>query len=584
MAVGDEWRVSVLTNDNASTGLSSGMMCSFTIADYWDYGCFEPQRLCELPGKLFRARASGAEGAKHVYYTARGLSSDEPAIYTMGGAPLYAAFRAQVPRAFVEGGQFCLLAPKPGPWLAWIAREEDGSLAWRVRVLRNGKVYEETMSVREPADGWLNAQITMLGTAISLQLDAALLARYEHDGYSAPFAMTFGSGQTRNGGGEVVSEFREVFLNPFLYPFSNDVMPDGPEDIRPEDEGIRFVVNEATPDSPRHSEGDMIELADGRLYLIWSDYYSGESWDGSPARLSARTSCDGGRTWSDPYVVVRSDHGTNVMSASLLRAGNGDILLAYFDRLPDMKAKGMVLRRSADECRTWSDPICISPDNANVHAANNHCLRMLDDGRIILSTREYVGGIRWPYILFSDDDGATWRAGHHVPDGALTPAQKSGQNLNEPSVVQLADGRLLMTMRTIAGGQYFAYSLDRGKTWSKPFLSPLRGVCSPAVLERIPGTDRILAIWTYGLVGRTPLVSAASSDGGRSWRHLKLLEQSPYHGYGYTSVTFVRNRVLLTYIHYPSFTAMKRFESDPGYIDQMLTILPIQWFLRDGDL
>ena len=115
-----------------------------------------------------------------------------------------------------------------------------------------------------------------------------------------------------------------------------------------------------------------------------------------------------------------------------------------------MPTKGIVLRRSADEGKTWSERVVVTPRPGYRHSANNACLTRLSSGRIVLAAREYIGGIRWPYACYSEDDGRTWKAGNHVPDPGLTPSQKSGQNVNEPSICELADRRLLMTMRSIA--------------------------------------------------------------------------------------------------------------------------------------
>jgi hypothetical protein len=298
-----------------------------------------------------------------------------------------------------------------------------------------------------------------------------------------------------------------------------------------------------------------------------------------------------GQRWGGWWTVERDGvaeriGGPSPRHVSLVRARNGDLIMTCLQLLPDMELEGMVMRRSADDGETWSEPELITPRNGNVHASNCACLRMLSTGRILLSCREYVDGIRWPYGLYSDDDGYTWQAGQHVPDPELPPEQKSGQNVNEPSVAELADGRLLMTMRSIAGGQFFSYSSDGGETWTKPYLSPLRGVCSPAAIRRIPGTDDILAVWNYGLVHRSPLVSAISGDGGRTWQHLKLVEQSEYHGYCYTSITFIGERVYLTYYHYPGSSSRQWFESEEEhfhYHDHRLTVLPIEWFYRDAD-
>ena len=405
-----------------------------------------------------------------------------------------------------------------------------------------------------------------------------------HDAYSGPFSIEVGSAQPTPGGAEVVSEYRELFVNSVPYPYPGVKYAEGPEDVHPEDKAVVGFYQQATPQHPRVSEGDVVATRRGNLLIVYGDYYAGQGWDGSPAHLVGNISRDGGRTWGQPWVVADRDAGSegNVMSASLLRAANGDLLIVYHDKTPQMGSKSMVLRRSTDDGKTWSERIPVtSAGSKNRRVANNACLVRLADGRIVLAAREYVGGIRWPYACYSDDDGRTWKAGSRVPDPGLTPEQKRGQNVNEPSLCELAGGRLLMTMRSIAGGQFFSWLRDRGETWTKPAFSPLRGTCSPAIVRRIPGTDDVLAVWTNSFGGRTPLVSAVSSDGGMTWEHLKLLEQSRYHGYGYVSCTFVGDRAVFAYMHYPMFASLQRFDVQPGYIDGRFVSLPIKWFYRD---
>jgi len=573
------WRVEVLSKETAGTGLVKGYNCLFTIPNYFSYGLFTPQNQCELPGKLFRAKACGGAEAQHVFLTPNFWET--PIDYSIADdTPLYAAWRGKSPACPVRGGQFQFVCPADGPWQIWCNKRQDGQVVWYVCVKQSGCWKEHFFAATPIDDGWFEVRLIMNPNALTVTINGETRGSFEHDAYPVQFQMRFGSGQLEAGGEEVISEYRYVFFNSYPYPDNPEDIPAGPEDMRPEDDAICTMLCEATRQHPRASEGDVIQLSDGSLYAIWSDYYAGAGWDGSPARLSAQISRDGGKSWDEPQVVIRNEHGTNVMSASLLYAQNGDVLLAYFDQLPNMSVKGMVLRRSHDDAKTWTEPAPITPDTGNRHAANNACLRMLSSGRITLSCREYVAGIRQPYCLYSDDDGYIWQAGEHVPDPGLTQAQKRGQNVNEPSIAELADGRLLMTMRSIAGGQFFSYSDDGGQTWTKPELSPLVGACSPAAIKRIPGTDDVLAIFTYGFTGRTPLTSAISNDGGRTWKNLKLVEQSEYHGYCYTSITFVDDRVYLTYMHYPNFTSLMRFPVEPGYIDMRLTSLPVEWFYR----
>jgi sialidase-1 len=46
---------------------------------------------------------------------------------------------------------------------------------------------------------------------------------------------------------------------------------------------------------------------------------------------------------------------------------------------------------------------------------------------------------------------------------------------------------------------------------------------------------------------RTPLTTAVSSDEGKTWTHLRDLETRVDQAFAYTSIDFVKDRVLLTY-------------------------------------
>ena len=571
MSGAEAWRVEVLDEHTAGTGLFQGVRCAFAVANYWTYGYFEPRDHCELPGLLLRTRASAQ--APHVFF-APGVE-DEPYRYRPSELPAYVSWTVELPAPRGDHGRPALVMPRPGPWEAWAEPRRD-RVDWHVRAQHRGRQIHRTL--RGPLGDKHTVHVEARPAALRLTAPGGAAVEVEHDPYAEPFMVTFGSGAAADGS-PVETVYREVAIEEVPYPDADESLPDGPEDLRATDDGWCFMVNEATPEHPRHSEGDLVVLSDGSLLLVWTDYHAGKGWDDSPARLSARRSTDGGRTWSRKWTVVEDEHDTNVMSASLLNLGD-ELLLVYLDHLPGMPAKGMVARRSGDAGRTWTAAAAITPANGNRHTANNASLRRLADGRILLAAREYVDGVRWPYCLLSDDGGRNWRAGSHVPDPGLPERERLAQNVNEPSVAQLADGRLLMTMRSVAGGQFFAYSEDRGRSWSRPFLSPLRGACSPAAIQRVPGTADVLCLWTYGLSGRTPLVSAVSSDAGRTWRPLKLVEQSRHHGYCYTSVTFHGDRVLLTYCHAPELAGLRRFEVEPGYIDLRLTALPVEWFYR----
>lgn len=359
----------------------------------------------------------------------------------------------------------------------------------------------------------------------------------------------------------------------------------GPHGTSEASDIISLLVCPTAPGNPRNSEGDIIELRDGRLLLVWSEYYTEEGWDGSPARISAMLSADGGRTWSGRH-IIEEQPGKNVMSASLLRADDGDLLLVYYEHVGGQNR--MSLRRSPDDGRTWGRPAPVTPEDgfdSPRHIANNARLVRLSSGRILLPVRAYLEGRRHSYCCWSDDDGHTWEHGELVPALDIPPQQRDAflQNFNEPGVVELRDGRLLMYGRTILGHVYRCFSEDLGRTWSRPEPAPgLVSCCSPTTIRPIPATGDLLCVWNYNAHARTPLTAAVSSDDAQTWTSIRQVEPDTRCGYCYTSITFVGERVLLTYMHYPLDPGLRRFECRPGYHDLKFVSLPLSWFHTQG--
>ena len=86
---------------------------------------------------------------------------------------------------------------------------------------------------------------------------------------------------------------------------------------------------EPTGENPRNSEGDFIQLENGRILFIYTKF-TGGSGDHAGAHLVSRFSDDKGRTWSKEDVEVVANEGSmNVMSVSLLRLADGRIALFY---------------------------------------------------------------------------------------------------------------------------------------------------------------------------------------------------------------------------------------------------------------
>ena len=317
-----------------------------------------------------------------------------------------------------------------------------------------------------------------------------------------------------------------------------------------------LLVIEPGKENPRNSEGDIIELKDGRLCLIYTRF-TGGSGDHAAADLAMRISDDDGISWSDDKIVVQHPGGLNVMSISLLRLASGKIALFYLRKTSREDCRPLMCI-SSDEAATWSKSnVCIT-DKVGYYVLNNDRAVQLRSGRLVLPVAWHQGpgqprdtaGVIMCYL--SDDNGKTFRRSKdsfkgYAPDGRRITVQ-------EPGVVALKDGRLMMFMRTNAESQYISYSQDGGETWSKARPSALISPLSPASIKRIGWSGDLLCVWNdhsgihnYSKGRRTPLCLAISKDEGNTWSKSGIIEDNPDGWYCYTAITFVKNRVLLSY-------------------------------------
>jgi Neuraminidase (sialidase) len=308
---------------------------------------------------------------------------------------------------------------------------------------------------------------------------------------------------------------------------------------------------EPGPDNPRNSEGDFISLKDGRILFIYTHYFGSEGGDNSPAYLAGRYSSDGGSTWTTEDVkIIEREGKMNVMSVSLLRLQNGEIALFYLKKNSETDCIPM-LRFSNDEAKSWSDTIRCITDKKGYFVLNNSRVIQLKNGRLLMAVNLYNvpdgsslnKGSLWSY--YSDDNGRTWTSGAEVPNPENILTQ-------EPGVVELKNGDIMMIIRSDAGVQCLSYSRDRGVSWSPVERSNIKSPVSPASVKRIPSTGDLLLVWNNNggenpaIKGkRTPLTVAISKDEGKIWEKIKNVEDDPDGWYCYIAIHFTGSDVLL---------------------------------------
>ncbi|HEV7279302.1 MAG TPA: sialidase family protein [Pirellulaceae bacterium] len=312
-------------------------------------------------------------------------------------------------------------------------------------------------------------------------------------------------------------------------------------------------------DNARNSEGDFIQLKDGRLLLVYT-HFTGGAGDHSKAYLAGRYSDDGGQSWTgEDTTILPNEGGMNVMSVSLLRLADGRIAMFYLRKNSKEDCRPFV-RTSDDEAKTWSEPVAVVPDErAGYYVLNNDRVIQIDSGRLVVPLALHFDATskKWDpnarqLCYLSDDAGKTWTRGSEAP--APDPLAGKPVVTQEPGVVPLKDGRLMLYCRTSAGSQYVAYSTDEGEAWSKLEPSNIVSPLSPATIERVPSTGDLALVWNDhrdvdpALRGkRTPLRIAVSTDDGETWSRTKTLENDPDGWYCYTALEFVGEHVLLAY-------------------------------------
>ncbi len=330
--------------------------------------------------------------------------------------------------------------------------------------------------------------------------------------------------------------------------------------------GKKVLLLETSNINLRNGEGSFIKLSDGSILFGFTEFIGCTREDEENARISAVVSKDSGETWSDRFMLFEKPEGSvNIMSLSFLRMKNGDIGAFYIIKNKNGTDK-IVFRRSADDCRTWTEPVnctdCL--EIQDYYILNNDRVIMLENGRIILALARHTihGGYKdfapgLICFIISDDDGETW---YKTETEFPCPFKSNIDGYEEPGLYVLPDGKIWCYIRTAIGFQFETFSEDNGITWTFPepnmFFS---SACSPmlvkdcgkytvAVFNPIPEHSLREESEPWG---RTPYVIAVSDDRGVTFKKDRIfyLEDDLDNGYCYPAIYNGDNYFLVAYYH-----------------------------------
>jgi len=225
---------------------------------------------------------------------------------------------------------------------------------------------------------------------------------------------------------------------------------------------------------------------------------------------------DGNNTCGNPCPVVDRDTGTLWL---LLTHNLGVDREAQIVDGTSQGTRTVWVSKSTDDGASWSKPIEITKEVKRAdwtwYATGPGIGIQLKSGRLLIPCDNKVAGTqaRQSHIIYSDDHGSTWKLGGVV-----------GPNCNESQAVELADGSLMLNMRSYQANnrRLISISRDGGLSWSSPVEDTIliEPVCQASILRYDFGDAAkppILLFSNPASTKREKMTVRLSYDQGKTW-------------------------------------------------------------------
>lgn len=255
-------------------------------------------------------------------------------------------------------------------------------------------------------------------------------------------------------------------------------------------------------------QGSLLAFTEGRM--------CGSCGDEGDINIVLKRSIDNGKTWSD-IIMVWDDAGNtcgNPVPIVDEKTGNIHLIMTW-------NYSRVFVTTSTDDGFTWRNPREITStvkDKSWIRYATGpvHGLQITEGvykGRLIATAYAQVGdggeNKRFSFVIYSDDHGKTWQKGN------LTQQAYVG----ECTIAETNKGLLLNMRSSIVKARVFAYSSDGGISWSpnqeRYDLPDPR--CQGSIISYKKGKKWLLYQSNAADTERKNLTIKLSSDDGRSW-------------------------------------------------------------------
>ena len=267
---------------------------------------------------------------------------------------------------------------------------------------------------------------------------------------------------------------------------------------------------------PSSHAANLLELKNGDLLCVWfSGHWEGDSKVGIVfSRLRKGT-----RRWSEPQLIDQQE-GVSFQNPVLFQAPDGAIHLYHTTQEAHQgEANAHVLESvSHDNGLTWSQPVLIF---GKPGAFTRHPLILLPDSTWLLPmtyvTSKGIGeGSETNYsaIQLSHDSGKTWKE-------CVVPQSFARV---QPTVVQLAPGRLLSFFRSRKSDFIYRSSSSDGCQWTEPTATVLPNNNASVQAFRLQNGHLVIVFDNQHKGPRRPISIALSEDEGHTWQYVRDIE------------------------------------------------------------
>ncbi len=174
----------------------------------------------------------------------------------------------------------------------------------------------------------------------------------------------------------------------------------------------------------------------------------------------------------------------------------------------------------------------------------------LAQGWLIRGRPIFRGGVmHLPVYNEKSTVSAVWVQDLSQKEGTLMETMDAEGGLIHPTLVDIGKSEFRCFLRNPRPPNriHFAYSMDRGATWSRPYPTALPNPNSGIDVARISG-ERLICAYNDSEKHRYPLSLAVSDNGGRDWEKIGDLEREQGE-FSYPTLLFAGNTLYMAYTY-----------------------------------